>query len=72
MLWLFMAVLVLVAGLAVMRRRRRYEAASDEPWRASLQRDDEPLDVQEIRQAEEEWLAGDSWQEPANDEDWRR
>jgi len=70
MLWVLMAVLVLVAGLSLMRRRAAYESMEDEPWRASLQADDEPLDLDEIRRAEEEWLADEPWSEAA-DEDWR-
>lgn len=55
MLWITMALLVLLGGFAVLRRRRAYETPEHEPWRASLD-DDEPLDMDEIRKAEEEWL----------------
>lgn len=51
-----LGVLALLAGLAALRRRRR-PPEPEEPWRRSLE-DDEPLDLEEIRRAEEEFLAG--------------
>lgn len=69
MFWLALALLVVLAAFSLARRRRAYEAAADEPWRASLG-DDEPLDVEEARRAEEEWLEGADW-EVAEDEEWR-
>jgi hypothetical protein len=68
MLWAFMALLVLVGGMAMFRRRRVYESPADEPWRASLADDDEPLDLEEIRRAEDEWLERDGWDGGPDDE----
>jgi hypothetical protein len=70
MFWLMLAVLVILGAAAAMARRRRYEAVDTEPWRASLREDDEPLDLDEARRAEEEFLASD-WQEREDDEEWR-
>lgn len=66
-----MALLAVLGAAAAMRRRRGYEDPGEEPWRASLQRDDEPLDVEEIRRAEDEWLEEDGWSDAAGDEEWR-
>jgi hypothetical protein len=71
MLWLMMALLVVVAAMAVLRRKQRYGTTQDEPWRASLD-DDEPLDMDEIRREEEEWLKSSGWDDPSDDEAWRR
>jgi hypothetical protein len=58
MFWMMMALLLLFAGVSLLGRRRRYESVEEEPWRASLD-DDEPLDVEEARRAEEEFLESD-------------
>jgi hypothetical protein len=72
MFWIFLAVLVITAGLLVMGRRRRYESVEDEPWRASLAESEEPLDMDEIRRAEDEWLEEAEWEDPsAGGEEWR-
>jgi hypothetical protein len=71
MLWVLMALLVLVAGMSMMLRRREYETVESEPWRASLADQDEPLDMEEIRRAEDEWLATEEWGDSAEDESWR-
>ena len=66
MLWLMLAVLVIVGG--VMLRRRPATSVEDEPWRASLDSEEEgELDMEAIRQAEEEWLSDSGWSE---DEGW--
>lgn len=71
MFWMLLAILVIAAFILALSRRRRYESTEDEPWRASL-RDDEPLDMEAARQAEEEWLADSGWQdEDDNAEQWR-
>jgi hypothetical protein len=74
MLWLILTVLALVAGLLAFRRKRSYESSEEEPWRRSLEPDDEPLDIDAIREAEEEWLesAEEEWDEGTpEDESWR-
>lgn len=71
MFWLMMAMVVIVAGLLAFRRRRNYESTDAEPWRASLSRDDEPLDMDEARRAEEEWLQEEGWSDSDDDEAWR-
>lgn len=73
MFWVLMALLVVAAGFLVRSRSR--PTVEDEPWRASLEDEDEPLDLDEIRRAEDEWLAeeewaGETWQEEG-EEDWR-
>jgi len=72
MMGLLFAVLLIVAILVVMRRGRAPASHQEEPWRASLREEvDEPLDLEEIRRAEEEWEAegGLDWEE--EDESWR-
>lgn len=66
-----LAVLVLLGGAFALSRRRRPRELDQEPWRASLQ-DDEPLDIDAIRDAEEEFLA-DDWEEDDGEEgeEWR-
>ena len=77
MFWVMMALLV-AAGFLL--RRRETGTSEEEPWLASLERDgdDSPLDIEEIRRAEEEWLAGSEWNAESGDwsgeaeeEDWR-
>ena len=70
MLWILMSVLAVAGALFVRRRRRQGEVQHVEPWRASLV-DDEPLDLEEIRRAEDEWLADDEWAQGSEDEEWR-
>jgi hypothetical protein len=71
MFWILIAVLAVIGFFAIASRRRRYESVEDEPWRASLQ-DDEPLDWDAARQAEEEWLAEEEWETGSEDnEPWR-
>ena len=67
--WVILALLVLVAAAMVMRKRRRYESVEDEPWRASLGEDD-TLDVDEARRAEDEFLSSSPWEEE-DEEPWR-
>ena len=70
LLWFGFAALVIVGALRM--RARSVSTDDDEPWRASLyQDDDEPLDIEEIRQAEEEWLEEEAWSEAEDDEPWR-
>lgn len=73
MFWVLMALLVIAAAVLVRRPRRNADA--DEPWRASLrEEEDEPLDIDEIRRAEAEWLEGDVWTDDGLDDDgegWR-
>ena len=52
-----------------MTRRRSYESVEDEPWRASLD-EDEPLDLDEIERAEEEFYEDEGWSGD-DDEGWR-
>jgi hypothetical protein len=66
MFWIAMAVLLLVAAGSILGRRRAYESDEQEPWRASLD-EEEPLDVEEARRAEEEFLAEDFEED---DESW--
>lgn len=68
-MWAVLAILAVLGGLAAWSRRRGYESVEDEPWRASL--DDEPLDMEEARRAEDEFLQGEAWQPDEEDEPWR-
>ncbi len=70
MFWILLAVLVVIGAWLAFARRRRYETVEDEPWRASLADDDEPLDMEEARRAEQEFLA-DHWDEEEDEEPWR-
>ncbi|CAN5744086.1 hypothetical protein BH23GEM6_BH23GEM6_07820 [soil metagenome] len=72
MMGLLFAVLLMAAIFMVIRRGRAPTSSPEEPWRASLrENEDEPLDLEEIRLAEEEWEAegGLDWEE--EDESWR-
>ncbi|HUE97437.1 MAG TPA: hypothetical protein VMN39_12310 [Longimicrobiaceae bacterium] len=76
MFWVLMALLVVAGG--VLLRRRQPIGEDREPWRASLreEEEDEPLDLEEIRRAEDEWLAEEAWaeedwQDDPDDESWR-
>jgi hypothetical protein len=71
MIGLVFALLLIAAVVLVARRRSSPEPPLDEPWRASLREDAEPLDIEEIRRAEEEWAAegGLEWEE--DNESWR-
>jgi flagellar biosynthesis/type III secretory pathway M-ring protein FliF/YscJ len=65
--------LLLVIAVGVIRRRRRdaeAERLREEPWRASLEgeADDEPLDEEAIRRAEDEFWE-ESWELPEDPED---
>ncbi len=70
MLWLLMALFVIVGGVMMLRRKAEFVAGEDEPWRQSLG-EDEPLDIDEIRRAEEEWSDTAEWEDPPEDESWR-
>jgi uncharacterized membrane protein len=67
--WLALVALLVIAFFAALSRRKRYESVEDEPWRASLQ-DDEPLDMDAAREAEEEWLQ-EEWGDDGSNESWR-
>jgi hypothetical protein len=69
MLWIALATVVLLDGIAALRRRRMYESVEEEPWRASLE-EDEPLDLDEIRRAEEEWLEERDTFDDVTDDEW--
>jgi hypothetical protein len=71
MIGLLFALLLVAAVILVARRRQGPEIPADEPWRASLNEDAEPLDIDEIRRAEEEWATegGLDWEE--DDDGWR-
>jgi hypothetical protein len=71
MLWIILAILAIAGGF--LARRRSTNDIDEEPWRASLREpdDDEPLDIEEIRNAEEEWLASDAWDADSEDSDWK-
>jgi hypothetical protein len=71
MLWLLMTVIAILGGFLMLRRKRSYESVEQEPWRASLAQEDEPLDLEEIRKAEEEWLNSTDWEDSPEDEPWR-
>jgi|GEM_PF-2716512 len=68
MFWLTLTILTVIAFFAVMKRRRRYESVEDEPWRASLG-DEEPLDWDAAREAEDELLRERDWQSDDDDVD---
>ena len=73
MVGLILAALLVVAVAIILLRGPRRHTLDDEPWRASLRErdDDEPLDMDEIRRAEEEWGAeGESWDDGEDDEPW--
>ncbi len=70
MLWLFLTLLLITGGVLLMRRKAAYVASEDEPWRRSLP-EDAPLDIDEIRSAENEWTSGDDWKDLPDDESWR-
>jgi hypothetical protein len=71
MFWIFLTILVVLAFFVAASRRRRYESVEEEPWRASLE-DDEPLDWDAARKAEDEWLSEESWNSDGDDgEAWR-
>jgi hypothetical protein len=67
MFWMLIAVLALVGGGLALTRRKSAVEEPTEPWRASLG-DDEPLDLDEIRRAEQEWLDEDDGWEEEDDE----
>ena len=69
--WIILAILVIVGG--VLSRRNRPTDVENEPWRASLrdEDDDRPLDMDEIRKAEDEWRASEPWETDSEDSDWR-
>jgi hypothetical protein len=71
MLWIILAILAIAGGF--LARRRSTNDVDEELWRASLREpdDDEPLDIEEIRNAEEEWLASDAWDADSEDSDWK-
>lgn len=78
MIWALLTFLFLAAAVTALARRRSYEPPidEDEPWRASLAHDDdeeEALDMDEARLAEEAFLASD-WEDDADDDEsepWR-
>jgi hypothetical protein len=71
MFWILIAVLAVIGFFVVASRRRQYETVEDEPWRASLE-DEEPLDWDAAREAEEEWLKEEEWEAGGDDhESWR-
>lgn len=65
---LLLTVLAVVAGVALLLRPRA--PVDDEPWRASLHEDD-PLDIDAIREAEDEWLRDSDPEFEVEEEDWR-
>jgi hypothetical protein len=70
-LFLLLTLVLLVGGWVSLRQRRDAQAARlrDEPWAASLMddRDEEPLDMEEARRAEDAFWE-ESWDRP-DDED---
>lgn len=66
----FFVILILLAVVAIIVRKPRRAKYEDEPWRASLNEEDEPLDMEEARRAEEEWEneGGLEWEE--DEEGW--
>jgi hypothetical protein len=71
MIGLLFALLLVAAVILVVRRRNRPDVPLAEPWRESLREDAEPLDIEEIRRAEEEWATegGLEWEE--DNDSWR-
>jgi hypothetical protein len=70
MFWLLMTLLVIVGGILILRQKAATLASEDEPWRRSLG-EDAPLNIEEIRQAEDEWNSGNDWTDLPEDESWR-
>ncbi|MDR0786971.1 MAG: hypothetical protein LBG44_03800 [Gemmatimonadota bacterium] len=70
MFWLVMTLILLAGGVLILRRKEKYIASENEPWRRSLS-EEKPLDIDEIRAAEEEWTSGDSWKDLPEDDSWR-
>ena len=74
MIWALLTLLFLIAAGTALARRRRYDPADAEPWRASLEREDDELDMEEARLAEEAFLASE-WDDADGDDDehepWR-
>lgn len=70
MFWLIAAVLVVIAGAVLLRQRKGY-AVEREPWEADPE-DDAPLDIDEIRRAEQEFDAETEadW-DGLTEEEWR-
>lgn len=68
MFWLIVAVLVLVVGVALRKQRKGY-VVEQEPWEADPD-DGEPLDIDEIRRAEEAFDAEEEW-DGLPEEEWR-
>jgi hypothetical protein len=66
-LFVLLTLVVLVGGVVAMGRRRKDYADAglleEEPWRASLEEDDEPLDEDEIRAAEDAFWEEEGWDE---------
>ncbi len=66
-LFLLFTLIVLVGGVVAMGRRKRgYDdprALEEEPWRASLEEEDEPLDEDAAREAEDAFWAEEGWDE---------
>ncbi len=67
--WLVLTILALMAGFASLRRRSP-SSIEREPWEPDPA-DDPPLDMEEIRRAEEEWEADQGWEDPSEEEEWR-
>jgi hypothetical protein len=70
MFWLLLTLILITGGIFVLRRKASYIDSEKEPWRRSL-REDAPLDMDEIRSAEEEWASGDEWKDLPEDDSWR-
>lgn len=68
MIWFMLAIITVGAFIA---RRRATHYFEEEAWRESLDDGEEPLDMDEIREAEEEWLEESAWQDLEDDESWR-
>jgi LPXTG-motif cell wall-anchored protein len=74
-LFLLLGLVVLVGGAISLRRRKDGgwdERLEREPWTASLREaddDDEPLDEDAIREAEDAFLAED-WDRPDAEDPW--
>jgi hypothetical protein len=67
MFWIALALLLVVGALLARGRKQRYEAVAEEPWRASLQDEDDEIDEDELRRAEQELLH----EGEEEDEPWR-
>ncbi len=68
--FLVLAALIVFAGVRALRMRRPYPEEV-EPWDRAWDDDDEPLDEEEIRAAEDAFWEEGEWEDEVDDEGWR-